>query len=276
MKPRSKRQSFLGANSDHSLQHFTAGVVGGSGGGSPICQQLAHIGFGKVHLFDPAIAKAHHTHRLIGVSTTAVRRGWSKVDVARRLFKRVNPDGELVPHPYRWQDAHEILRACDVVFTCVDGYLARAELEAYLRRFHVPMIDIGMDVAESAAGGFQIRGQMILSLPGAHCMRCFGFLRDSAMAEEAARYGAAGDNAQVVWPNAALASAAVGMGMSLLLPWQSGLRVDPYLVYDGNRMVFTPWPGLRHLAGLTCTHFPADIEVGDPMFSLISELLKSA
>jgi hypothetical protein len=250
-------------------------VVGGSGGGSPICQQLAHVGFGKVHLFDPATTKAHHTHRLIGVTSAAVRRGWMKAEVARRLFKRVNPDGELVPHPYRWQDAHEILRTCDIVFTCVDGYLARAELEAYLRRFHVPMIDIGMDVAESA-GGFQIRGQMILSMPGQHCLRCFSYLRDSTMAEEAARYGAAGENAQVAWSNGALAMAAVGMGMSLLLPWQAGLRVDPYLIYDGNRMTFAPWPGLRHLESCPCTHYPDDMEVGDPLFSLMLKLKKSA
>lgn len=275
MKPRSKRQSFLGADSDDRLQRLTVGVVGASGGGSPICQQLAHIGVGKVHLFDPAVTQPHHTHRLIGVSTAAVRRNWPKVAVLQRLYRRVNPDGELVAHACEWQQRLAVLRACDVVFTCVDGYLAREALERFLRRFHVPMIDIGMDVGE-CEGGFQIRGQMILSMPGQHCLRCFGFLRDSALATEAARYGAAGDNAQVVWPNAALASAAVGMGMSLLLPWKASLRVDPYLVYDGNRMVCTPWPGLRHLEEYPCTHFPASMEVGDPMFSLISELLKSA
>lgn len=254
---RSKRQSFLGEDSDAVLAATTVAVIGASGGGSPLAQQLAHVGYGTVHLIDPDVAEEHHRHRLIGISTAAVRRSWKKVDVLRKLMFRVHPQGRVIPHRARWQDVHEVLRTCDIVFACVDGYLVRAEIEQYLRRYQVPLIDVGMDV-RSVEDGYSIRGQVILSLPGKHCMRCFGFIRDELLAEEALRYGDAGDAPQVVWPNGTLASTAIGMATAMILPWHSA-QFTPYLVYDGNRFELTPSPRLRHLRGLTCKHYPTEI-----------------
>jgi molybdopterin-synthase adenylyltransferase len=259
---RSKRQSFLGADSDDTLRKTTVAVIGVSGGGSPISQQLAHVGFGTVHLIDPDFAEEHHRHRLIGISTAAVRRGWKKVHVLRRLMRRVHPQGSVIPHATTWQEVRRVLATCDIVFVCVDGYLAREEIERYLRRFQIPLIDIGMTV-RAVDGGYQICGQVILSMPGRHCMRCFGFLRDELLVEEAARYGDAGDNAQVVWPNGTLASTAVAMATALVLPWHAKQTICPYLVYDGNRFEMNPSPRLRHMEGITCSHFDAGAVPGE-------------
>jgi hypothetical protein len=254
MTERSKRQSFLGDDSDAVLAATTVAVIGASGGGSHVGQQLAHVGIGTTHLFDPDFAEEHHRHRLIGISTAAVRRKWNKVDVVRRLMQRVHPEGTVIPHAQRWQDRCDVLQSCDLVVSCVDGYLAREELERYLRRFKVPLIDIGMDVTK-VDGGFSIRGQVILSRPGHPCMRCFGFIRDELLAEEAQRYGDAGERAQVVWPNGALASTAVGLAVALRLPWRIQMPLTPYLTYDGNRMEIAPSPRLLHLQGVQCPHY---------------------
>jgi hypothetical protein len=249
------------------LTNTAVAVVGVSGGGTPIAQQLAHLGIGTTHLIDGDIAEEHHRHRLVGISSAAVKQGWKKVRVAQRLMSRVHPEGLVHTHPCAWQEVHEVLRTCNLVFSCLDGYLARDELERYLRRFHVPLIDIGMDIAQHA-DGFGIVGQAILSMPGMHCMRCFGFIRDDLLTEEAARYGEAGERAQVIWPNGALASTAVGMAMGLLLPWHAQLRVPPYLVYDGNSLQVTPSPRLKYLEGVPCPHYGLAISTGDPMFRL--------
>lgn len=258
---RSKRQSFLGEDSDDVLNGLTIAVVGASGGGSHIAQQLAHVGFGTVHLIDHDHAEEHHRHRLIGISRAAVKHAWPKVNVLRRLMRRVHPEGRVFTHPKRWQDVHEILRTCDLVFTCIDGYLAREEIERYLRRYLVPMIDIGMDVVKIAAG-HQIRGQVILSMPGCHCLRCFGFIRDDLLNDEAAKYGDAGDFPQVVWSNGVLASTAVGMATSLFLPWCDQVNPCPYLIYDGNTSTVTPSPRLLHLSE-SCRHYDGRAILGD-------------
>ena len=265
MKERSKRQSFLGDHSDDVLAGITIGIVGASGGGTPIAQAAAHIGFGTTHLFDPDFAEEHHRHRLVGITSAAVKHKWKKVRVAQRLMSRVHPEGRVVPHACTWQEEHEALRSCDVVFSCVDGYLVRDELERYLRRYHVPMIDIGMDVIRHEEG-HTICGQVILSLPGSHCMRCFGFIRDELLQQEARRYGDAGERAQVIWPNAALASTAIAMAMSLLLSWHSRLTVAPYLIYDGNTLQIAPSPRLQHLQELPCRHYALAQRTGDLVF----------
>lgn len=265
MKERSKRQSFLGEHSDELLAGATIGIIGASGGGSPIAQAAAHIGFGTTHLFDPDFAEEHHRHRLVGITSAAIKHKWKKVRVVQRLMSRVHPEGSVVSHVCTWQEKHDILRSCDFVFSCVDGYIVRDELERYLRRYHVPLIDIGMDVTRHETG-HTICGQAILSLPGSHCMRCFGFIRDELLREEARRYGDAGERAQVVWPNAALASTAVGMAMSVLLPWHSKLTIPPYLVYDGNRLEIAPSPRLQHLKGVACRHYDATKRTGDVTF----------
>jgi hypothetical protein len=262
MKERSKRQSFLGKQSDEVLAGATIGIIGASGGGTPIAQAAAHIGFGTTHLFDPDFAEEHHRHRLVGISSAAIKHRWKKVRVTQRLMWRVNPEGSVIPHACGWQEEHEVLRSCDVVFSCVDGYLVRDELERYLRRYHVPLIDIGMDVTKYEKG-HSIHGQAILSLPGSHCMRCFGFIRDELLQEEARRYGDAGERAQVIWPNAALASTAIGLAMSLLLPWHSNLMIAPYLVYDGNKLEIAPSPRLRHLDAVACKHYGSPAHTGD-------------
>lgn len=267
MKQRSIRQSFLGEHSDDRLQQTTIAIIGASGGGSPTNLLTSHVGFGTTHIFDPDFAEEHHRHRMVGITPAAVKHKWSKVRVAQRLAKLANPEGRFVPHPYSWQSAHEVLRTCDIVFSCVDGYVAREEIERYLRRFHVPLIDIGMDVIKHDSG-HQICGQVILSMPGQHCMRCYGFLRDDLLAREAAKYGAAGENAQVIWPNTTLASAAVGMAVSLLLPWHEGISAPPYLVYDGNRMELGPSPRLQHLEGIACPHYGEGTSFGDPHYRL--------
>lgn len=267
MSERSKRQSFLGANSDMTLAGIRIAIVGVSGGGTPIAQQVAHVGFGITHLIDADIAEEHHRHRLIGISSAAVRNKWKKVRVAERLMRRVHPEGRVFAHPHMWQDVHEVLRSCHLVFSCLDGYLARDELERYLRRFGVPLIDIGMDVARHEQG-HTIFGQAILSMPGSHCMRCFGFIRDELLVEEAAKYGDAGERAQVVWPNGILASTAIGMAVGLLLPWHVQLSLQPYLIYDGNTLQIAPSPRLQHLEGVTCPHFDVSMRVGDPMWSM--------
>jgi len=66
-------------------------------------------------------------------------------------------------------------------------------------------------------------------------MRCFGFLTEERLSQEAARYGDVGPRPQVVWANGALASTAVGVAVDLLTDWTKALRTPVYLSYDGNR-----------------------------------------
>ncbi len=265
MKDQFSRQSFLGAGSQEILARLRVGVCGLGGGGSHVVQQLAHVGIGNPVICDPDIAKDVNLNRLIGATVADVREERAKTDISERMVRGLLPDADVVLITEKWQMRADLLRSCHIIFGCLDGYGERAQLEAFCRRFLIPLIDIGMDVHE-LGDSYVISGQVILSLPGEHCMRCYGFITDEKLEEEARLYGAAGANPQVVWPNGVLASTAVGLAINLICPWSQPIA-SKYLEYDGNRHTVTPSNRLGAVRGRACRHFhPSD--VGDPFFAL--------
>jgi molybdopterin-synthase adenylyltransferase len=265
MKERLKRQSFLGPQSDQVLNDCVAAIIGLGGGGSHIAQQLAHLGVSNFLLFDPDKVEETNLNRLIGATAQDVIAGALKTAVALRLIKGINPDAAVGCVNGKWQEHHALLRGCDIIFGCLDGYRDRYELEIAARRYLLPYLDIGMDVHE-ADDGFCVSGQVILSMPGHLCMRCLGFLREERLAKEAENYGAAGGRPQVVWANGALASAAVGVFTQLFTPWHKSHGASVYLEYDGNTQSLTSSNRLAFMKDRQCPHFVEFRDLGDPFW----------
>jgi hypothetical protein len=265
MKERFKRQSFLGPDSDKVLTNCAVGLVGLGGGGSHVAQQLAHLGLGKFLLIDPDRVEETNLNRLVGGSAKDAAKHSRKTLVARRLIRTINPGADIEPVKKKWQDCHQLLRGCDAIFGSVDTYRDRYELEITARRYLIPYIDIGMDV-HSDGDQFSVSGQVILSMPGALCMRCLGFLREELLAREAENYGAAGARPQVIWANGALASAAVALFTQLFTPWRRGGVSTPYLEYDGNTQTIVSSNRFECMKGKQCQHFLGFRDLGDPFW----------
>lgn len=265
MKDQFNRQSFLGEGSHDRLNRLRFGVCGLGGGGSHVVQQLAHVGIGNPVICDPDVAEDVNLNRLIGATVADVQEERPKTEISERLVRGLLPKADVVQIPDKWQMQAELLRSCHIIFGCLDGYCERAQLEAFCRRFLIPLIDIGMDVHEME-NSYVISGQVILSMPGEHCMRCYGFITGAKLEEEARLYGAAGANPQVVWPNGVLASTAVGLAINLVCPWSTPFG-STYLEYDGNRHTLTPSNLLGAVVGRTCKHYHHG-DVGDPFFAL--------
>ena len=260
-----QRQSFLGAESEIVLSRSRAALIGLGGGGSHIVQQLAHIGLGNFLLVDTDNIEDTNLNRLVGATLEDVKLGAAKVDIAERVIKGVNPAAEVVKRKASWIEVTAELRDVDVIFACVDSMICRSELESFARRFLIPLIDIGMDV-HGASSEFSIGGQVVLSMPGKPCMRCMGLVTDQALANEAAKYGAAGGKPQVVWPNGTLASIAVGFFMKLVTPWESQKETPLLLEYDGDLQTVMPSNKLAYLPA-HCKHFDSLHEIGDPFWT---------
>ncbi|HWZ84107.1 MAG TPA: ThiF family adenylyltransferase [Terriglobales bacterium] len=265
MNERSKRQSFLGSQSDRVLGDCSVAIVGLGGGGSHIAQQLAHLGVGSFFLIDPDLVEESNLNRLIGGTVEDATKKTLKTLVASRLVRGINPLAQVVCLDGKWQEFHQILRGSDIIFGCLDTYRDRYELEITARRYLLPYIDIGMDVHE-VEGRFSVSGQVILSMPGSLCMRCLGFLREDLLAREAENYAAAGGRPQVVWANGALASAAVGVFTQLFTPWHEGHAECVYLEYDGNNQTVATSNRLAHMRGKQCPHFLQFSDLGDPFW----------
>lgn len=250
---RHARQGFLGPDAETTLAVARVAIVGLCGGGSHIAQQLAHIGVGNFELVDFDHADETNLNRMIGLSAADAAKESAKTDVIEALIKTIHPQANVHKHPQRWEEIQSALKRCTVIFGCVDSFAEREALERFARRYLIPYIDVGMDVHETS-GGYLIAGQVILSLPNCPCLRCFGLITEERLAQEAARYGAAGGRPQVVWPNGVLASTAVGKFMQLLVPWSGEPGPVLYTEYDGNREILRSSNLLKAVKG-TCPHF---------------------
>jgi hypothetical protein len=241
MSAKNNRQSFLGENLDDVLENCLIGIVGLGGGGSQIVQQLAHIGFKRFVLYDYDHIEDTNLNRLVGATKIDVELETPKMAIAIRLIRGLQPNALITPVKKRWQEKPDYLKSCDIIFGCLDGYKNRSELEALARRSLIPYIDIGMDVIKADDEPPRMFGQVIASIPGFPCMRCYGFLNESILAVEAKAYGAAGVRPQVIWPNAILASTAVGIAMNLLMNWTEKCEGQTlYYEYDGNKGTIKP------------------------------------
>lgn len=265
MHERHSRQSFLGEGAIDIIRSTTIGIVGLGGGGSHVAQQLAHVGFLQFVVLDPDMVEHSNLNRLVGATFQDAMHAVKKVDVAARTIHQLNPGAIVEAYPQRWEDNPGPLKRCDLVFGCLDAMTARRDIEAFTRRHLVPYIDIGLDVHQVEGEAPSMGGQVVVSMPGEHCMRCLGFITDVNLAAAAAQYGDAGIRPQVVWANGILASAAVGIAVDLLTDWTGRLRKPPYLSYDANRAMLTDHARAQYPPADACTHYLLT-DAGDPVF----------
>jgi molybdopterin-synthase adenylyltransferase len=262
------RQSFLGPESQEIFEHTRVGIIGLSAGGSHIVQQLAHIGFLEYAIYDPDVIDETNLHRLVGATQDDVDHERPKVEIALRVILGVRPAAKIEAFKHRWQEHPDALKTCNIVFGCTGGAQERHELEVLCRRHLIPYLDIGMDVATVPPDPPRMAGQVFLSMPAYPCMWCCGLLTARAMAQEAAKYGDAGGNPQVVWTNAILASAAIGIAIDLLTDWTRQHRSTAYLSYDGNTGLLQQHPMLPYLPATGCPHYSLE-GVGQPKLTAL-------
>lgn len=257
------RQSFLGPNAQYLFENVRVGIIGYGGGGSHVGLQLAHIGLTNQVIFDDDHIEDSNLNRLVGGWAADLKTKTQKSEIAKRTILNVLPTARVEIVNSRWQDNPEKLQQCDLVIGCVDSYLEREQLEAESRRYLIPLIDIGMDV-HSAADGFSMSGQILLSMPGGPCMRCMKFITEENLTKEAAKYGNIGGRPQVIWPNGVLASTAVGIVVDIVSGWTGRKDANIYLAYDGNTGIISEHVRLKYVP-TKCLHYPL-ADVGPPRF----------
>lgn len=237
---RYNRQSFLGPFSEALFKRVRIGIVGLSGGGSHIVQQLSHIGFKNFSLFDNDVIDETNLNRLVGAELKDLKKGSSKFYIAKRTIRKLQSKPLILGGKMKWEELPEALQLCDVVFGCVDSLATRRDLESECRRYMIPYIDIGMGIDRSPSSPPYIFGQAHVSIPGESCLICRGFLNQEDLATEAKNYGEKGGRPQVVWPNGVLASTAVGGLIDLLTNWTEDKKTNLHITYDGNTFESRP------------------------------------
>ena len=241
-RTRLSRQTLaVGPASDQKLAAATVAVVGISGGGSHAIGQLAHQGVGKLIAVDDDTVDESDLGRLIG-ATAADIDTTLKVNVAERVVAGIDSSIRVVKIPERFPSpaSIEALRGADVIVGCVDRLDAREAINELSRRYLIPLIDVGMSIRSNGECLASADGQVIASLPGWACLRCW-FLTDDDLAAEQRdapagydrNHDAPGDP-QVVSMNGALASEACNCVLDLITGYSGGRRGALVWQYEGR------------------------------------------
>lgn len=258
----------IGPLGDAKLATARVAVIGISGGGSHVVLQLAHQGIGTLIPVDDDTIDETNLGRVVGAEAADIDKTL-KVDLAERVANAVDPDigVEKVKGRFPSSAAIQALKSADIVVACVDTFRAREAINLFCRRYMIPLIDVGMSIQTHREQLVRADGQVIVSMPGYPCMRCW-FLTDAVLKKEQIERPAGYDrnpdavgDPQVVSINGVLASEACNCVLDMLTGYSGGERGPRFWQYEGRSGQLE-----RHVLPLGRSNCPACAEAraGDP------------
>lgn len=138
----------FGSGMTRALSVLHACVIGVSGTGSIIAEQVARMGFGALTLVDFDHVEAKNLNRIINSTTDDAARAAPKVEMFAAALARVRP---LLPvKPVRenifQRDAVIAAAQADILFSCVDSSEGRQIADLIAQAFMIPLIDMGVTI----------------------------------------------------------------------------------------------------------------------------------
>ncbi len=159
----------FGAGTYHALRRLSVAVVGYSGTGSPVVEQLARLGVGRLVIVDPDVVEEKNLNRILNTTAEDARRAVPKVEVAVRAIAAMGL-GTVVETVQADLGRPKTVRAvsgCDVVFGCMDGVDGRHLLNRLATFYNLPYFDVGVRLVADGSGGVeQVCGGVHYLQPG--------------------------------------------------------------------------------------------------------------
>lgn len=270
-------QSF-GEATFQRLQTLRIGVVGCSGTGSPVIEQLARNCVGSLVLVDPDRVEEKNLNRILNTTMRDAETGILKVDVARRSIDAMGLGTKVETYASTLFE-REVVRAlstCDVIFGCVDTIDGRHLLNKLASYYLIPYLDLGVKIVADGQGNVdQVAGSVHYLKPGGSSLvsrhtysmeqvRAAGLQRTQPeeykkLLEEGYVRGAAVDRPAVIQLNSLIASLAVSELLARLLPYRS----DPNGQFAVTRISLAHWFMDREPDGEPCAILSRHVGKGD-------------
>lgn len=155
--PESQRRHVqaFGSRTVDLLRRLRVGVVGCSGTGSPVVEQLARLGVGGLVLVDPDHVEKKNLNRIINATWEDACEQRPKVEVLERAIAAMGLGTTLaaLTVPLESVIAVRALAECDVLFGCMDTISGRALLNRLAVFYSLPYFDVGVRLVADGVGG---------------------------------------------------------------------------------------------------------------------------
>ncbi len=152
------KQTF-GEGTTSLLKNLKVGVVGASGTGAPVIEQLVRLGIGSLVLIDPDIVEEKNLNRITNSTLEDALNKRSKVEVLNKAIDSIGLGTKVTTHKtnlYDSVDAIKDLATCDIIFGCVDSIDGRHLINQISSFYLVPYFDIGVHLNSDGKGGIEV------------------------------------------------------------------------------------------------------------------------
>lgn len=181
----------FGSGTTQLLRNLSVAVIGCSGTGSIVVEQLARLGVGRLVLVDPDPVEDKNLNRILNSGKEDAYLSRPKVHVLASAIARMGLGQEVIPvaenliSPLAVQHVAE----CDLAIGCMDGAEGRHLLNRLSTFYTMPYIDVGVRLDADGHGGIdQIAGAVHYLQPGKSSLLSRGvYTLDRVNAEEIRR-----------------------------------------------------------------------------------------
>jgi len=150
-----RHSQLFGVGTTQKLRKMAVAVVGCSGTGSPVIEQLARLGVGRFVLVDPDKVEEKNLNRILNSTHDDAVLGRPKVEVMARAITSMGlaTEVEIIPENLATPRAVTKVAECDVVFGCMDGVEGRHLLNRLASFYVLPYFDLGVRLDSDGEGG---------------------------------------------------------------------------------------------------------------------------
>lgn len=138
------------------ISNMTVGVIGCSGTGSPVIEQLTRLGVGKLILVDPDTIEHKNLNRILNSTMEDVLNQTPKVTALANAIEKVGLKTKVSTHKINLYDSINTLKAlvkCDIIFGCMDSVDGRHLLNQLCSYYLLPYFDLGVKLEADGNGG---------------------------------------------------------------------------------------------------------------------------
>lgn len=130
------------------LKSMSACVIGVSGTGSVIAEQLARLGFGEIILIDFDKIEPRNLNRILNSCLDDAEHNRQKVEMFAEAIRRYRADCDVIAIPSSISAREAIIAASetDVLFSCVDTAEGRHLADRISAFVAMPLFDVGVSI----------------------------------------------------------------------------------------------------------------------------------
>lgn len=150
-----RHQQLFGERTLNLLSRLKVGVVGCSGTGSPVIEQLARLGIGELVLVDPDKIETKNLNRILNATAKDAEEEAYKVDSLKKAIDKMklNTRVKVFSCDVYEESVIRELADCNFLFGCVDSVDARHLLNRISSFYIAPYIDLGVKLEADGKGG---------------------------------------------------------------------------------------------------------------------------